>query len=175
MLSLTRKTDYALVALAYLADRWLKQQGPASARVIADAYALPLSLLMNILKELSGTGLLTSTRGASGGYMLAMPPGEISLADVVTTLEGPVRFAACSDEMVASGRGCPVGSTCPIRDPILYLHEQINGFLRNMSLEDLLRGSNGQPLANGPGQCAGTTPTKAIRSMVTQSNVVAAD
>ena len=97
MLSLTRKSDYALVALSYLGQQHaLAQETPVSARRIADQFGLPLPLLMNILKALSHAGLVTSTRGPQGGYVLSQSPEEISILDVVNAIEGPVRVALCA-------------------------------------------------------------------------------
>ena len=92
MLSLTKKTDYAVIAMCHLA---LAPQRVASAREIARSFGMPLSLLMNILKRLCVAGLVRSVRGAQGGYALARPAGQITLADLVVALEGPVRLANC--------------------------------------------------------------------------------
>ena len=84
MLSLNRKTDYALVALADMADRpdeW------ASAREIAERSDVPPALLMNVLKTLHGGGILRSTRGSRGGYRIAADLERLSLFDLVKVLE----------------------------------------------------------------------------------------
>ena len=138
MLSLTRKADYALVALAYLGHRHEQQIGPASARFIADEYKLPLPLLMNILKELASSNLLTSTRGAAGGYMLAKPPAEISILQIIEVIEGPLRVTLCSDEDAPKDKPCDVEPNCPIRKPIRRLHRKLATFLKEMSLADLI-------------------------------------
>ena len=88
VLSLTRKTDYALIATGYLAHRRRAGLGPTSARTIAEAFDLPLPLLMNVLKALSQQGLVTSTRGAGGGYELAVEPAELDLLTVARAVEG---------------------------------------------------------------------------------------
>ena len=144
MLSLTRKTDYALVALSYLGSRRRDEAGPVSAREIADRFELPASLLMNILKELGSAGLLTSTRGSNGGYELAVEPRAVSLMDVVAAIEGPVRMTTCcrtepaeaSDPTIVEP--CSLEDRCPIREPIHRLHHQIQRFLAHVTLADLL-------------------------------------
>ena len=70
--SLTRKSDYALLALSRL-DLEGPDASPVSARHIADAYDLPLPIMMNVLKDLAGAGLVNSKRGATGGYYLSRP------------------------------------------------------------------------------------------------------
>src|SRR5688500_18092438 len=79
MLSLNRKTDYALVALADMADR---PQEWASARDIAERSDVPPALLMNVLKTLHGGGILRSTRGVRGGYRIAADLERLSLFDL---------------------------------------------------------------------------------------------
>ncbi|MEM1027845.1 MAG: Rrf2 family transcriptional regulator, partial [Planctomycetota bacterium] len=125
MLTLTRKTDYALVALCHLAHRRNEEAGPVSARVIAEAYQLPLPLLMNILKELAQAKLVTSTRGASGGYALALAPDRISLLDVVNAIEGPVKLTPCCDGLPIVGQGCGLEDGCPIQGTIQKLHRRM--------------------------------------------------
>ncbi len=137
MLSLTRKTDYALVALTYLAGRRAEGDSPASAKQIAQAFGLPLALLMNILKELVQAKMLSSTRGAHGGYELAGEPGRITLLEVVTAMEGPVRLAQCADGLPIVGQGCTLSEDCPIQGPIRALHRRLNGFLAEVTLRDL--------------------------------------
>jgi len=147
MLSLTRKTDYGLVALAFLGQRQRDQAGPVSARAIAERFALPASLLMNILKELNHAQLVDSVRGKHGGYQLAGDPTQITLAEVFTALEGPLRFAACAqqlpilagpgdDDMAACG--CPIEGECLIRTPILRLHHRLQAFFEQTTLDDLI-------------------------------------
>ena len=83
MLQLSKKADYALISLAYLAER---QAQVVSAREIAARCGLPLSLLMNILKVLHQRGILRSVRGTSGGYQLAGDLECISLLDLSNML-----------------------------------------------------------------------------------------
>jgi Rrf2 family protein len=84
MLCLNKKTEYALIALGYLAQR----HEVASAREIAQAFDLPLPLLMNILKVLNRNDLLTSSRGIRGGYQVGRALGSASLYDLISVLDG---------------------------------------------------------------------------------------
>ena len=97
MLSLTRKTDYALVALAGLAEMEASASAPVSASRLAQVYALPLPMLMNVLKLLHRADLVAAARGATGGYYLQRDPGRISVLEVIETIEGPVRLAPCCE------------------------------------------------------------------------------
>ena len=131
MLTLTKKTDYALIAMAYLAER----PGQfCSARQIAKEYSLPLPVLMNILKTLNHNGLVVSTRGARGGYKIADDPIRISLARMIDAVEGPIRFVQCVGKSEAE---LCVGG-CPIRGPVLRLHRKMNEFLEAATLAEMV-------------------------------------
>ena len=137
MLALTKKTGYALVAMTHLAC--LDEDELASAREIAEQFGVPTSLLMNVLKELSAAGYVESARGAHGGYRLAVPPEQISLADLVTALEGPVRLAECITEQMESDQECTcnVMARCPIADPVHRVHRRLNDFLKKVTLAEI--------------------------------------
>lgn len=137
MLTLSRKCDYGLIALSHLA-RFPKEV--ASAREIASRYRIPLPLLMNILKQLNREGMVTSTRGARGGYRLARDPNEVSVRDVVAILEGPVRLVRCAGEG-RDGNGtqpCERVDMCPVRGSALKLHRRLEQFLGQVTLAEII-------------------------------------
>lgn len=138
MLSLTRKCDYALVALVHLAHRRAAGQPPVSARRIAEAFNLPLPLLMNILKELTRDRMIASTRGPMGGYVLAEDPEQIRLLAVVRAVDGPPRITLCTDPLPIMGQNCEIQGQCPLREPMQRLQERIQGFLAEVTLADLM-------------------------------------
>jgi Rrf2 family protein len=98
MLSVTRKTDYALVALARLAEAQGAGREVLSARRIGEEAGIPVPALMNILKDLGRGGLVRASRGALGGYALAKTPREITVARVIESIEGRVRILPCCEE-----------------------------------------------------------------------------
>ena len=132
---LTRKTDYALVALAGLAR---SGDDAASARDLAYQYNLPLPVLRNILKVLATHGLLTSSRGPTGGYRLARLPREISLAEIVTAIEGPMQLVTCcptgSDAM---DHACQLEDSCLIKLNVGRVHDRLIGFLHEVTLDQI--------------------------------------
>ena len=137
MLSLTKKTDYALIALGHLAER---SGGTLSAREIALAYQMPSALVMNILKSLHHAGLVSSTRGLKGGYRLAADLAQTSLYDLIKAVEGPVRLAECitiQDDCHEEGC-CKISRGCPIRAPIRALHGKLIQFLKDVKLADIV-------------------------------------
>jgi Rrf2 family protein len=133
---LTRKTDYALVSLAGLARLGGEA---ASARDLAEQLHLPLPVLRNILKELATHGLLVSSRGPSGGYRLAKPAHDISLAEIVEVIEGPVQLLTCcsgdGDEAVSR---CRIEDSCMIKLNVGRVHERLMGFLHDVTLDQIV-------------------------------------
>jgi Rrf2 family protein len=137
MLSLTKKTDYALIALGFLAER---NGQVVSAKQIADTFNLPTALVMNILKTLHHAGWLSSTRGTKGGYRLATDLQGVSVYDLVAILEGPVRLAECIlQQSHAHTDHCKISGACPIQTPIKTLHDRLEGFLKDVKLSDIIR------------------------------------
>lgn len=137
MLSLTRKADYALVAMAELAMRWHADAEPISAKAVAEQYNLPQALLMNILKSLAQADLLESRRGAGGGYILSRNPELISVMEVVCAVEGPMQLTPCSGSLPVVGQGCDLAGNCPISEQVQELHGRIYGFLETMTMDEL--------------------------------------
>ncbi|MCA9750590.1 MAG: Rrf2 family transcriptional regulator [Gemmatimonadetes bacterium] len=137
MFGFTRRTDYALVALAGLADE--PSPDPKSARSISERYGVPLPLLMNVLKDLVNGGIVSSTRGAKGGYSLARAPRGISVHDVVSAIEGPVSVTLCCDPAEAEPcQECSVEIHCPITHSVRRMNERIQDYLREVTLEHLM-------------------------------------
>jgi Rrf2 family protein len=131
MLKLTKKADYGLIALRHLAA------GPAgeaaSAKEIADAYAIPLPLLSKVLQKLARGGLLLSVQGTNGGYKLARNPREISALEVIRTIDGPIILTAC----FTSHKGCDQSVRCSVREPLRKVHERILAVLESISISEM--------------------------------------
>ncbi len=86
-MNISAKTEYACIALLELAANYGSNE-PVRIRTIAEAHGIPARFLVQILLQLKGAGLVSSTRGASGGYQLIKDPQEISLAEVMSLVEG---------------------------------------------------------------------------------------
>ena len=120
MLRLSKKSDYALIAMAHLAAR-PDGSGSSSAREISEAYDIPLELLAKMLQRLVRAKLLVSVQGTRGGYRLARPAAAISVADVIQAVDGPVTVTACSPD----DHACDQFGTCSIRDPLWKIKNRI--------------------------------------------------
>lgn len=130
MLRLSKKTDYALMAMVHLA---IKPGSSSSAREIAEAYDIPVELMAKVLQRLTRRGLLSSLQGTRGGYQLAKSAVGISVADVIQAVDGPVAVTACS----AHAQRCEQFEKCNVRDPLHRIREVIVSALRATTLDDL--------------------------------------
>jgi Rrf2 family protein len=131
MLRLSKKADYALLALQHLASEG--PSGVASARTIAERFHIPVELLAKVLQHLVRHGLVTADRGVRGGYHLTRRADAISVAEVVQAVDGPITFTACSPLDV----GCEQFATCTVRDPLWRVRARIVAALQQMTLAEL--------------------------------------
>jgi Rrf2 family protein len=137
MLAFTKKTGYGLMAMGYLGS--LQRDDLASAREISQRFGVSTALLMNVLKELCAAGYVSSVRGVHGGYRLARRPEEITLSDLVTVLEGPVRSAQClTGDPTAREGTCKIMDRCPVADPIHRLQRKLSDFLKTVTLAEIV-------------------------------------
>lgn len=131
MLRLSKKADYALMAMKHLALRG--DRNSSNAREIAEMYDIPIELMAKVLQRLVHGGLLLSQQGTRGGYQLARVPGQISVADVIQAIDGPVTVTACSLE---EGQ-CEQFSKCNVRDPLWRVRERIQTALGECTIAEL--------------------------------------
>jgi Rrf2 family protein len=131
MLRLSKKADYALMAMKHLATR--PDAGSASAREIAEQYDIPIELLAKVLQRLARRGLLTSHQGTRGGYRLAREVDAISVADIIQAIDGPLTVTACSTE----AENCDQYGKCSVRDPLWRIKDRILSALATCSLREV--------------------------------------
>ena len=131
MLKLTKKADYGLMALKYLAEH--PDTAALSAKDIADAYGIPAQLLAKILQQLTRKGLLKSHAGMNGGYALSKPAGSISAYEVILAIDGPFFITSCTK----GAKGCELTPSCTIKEPLARVNETIAGVLKSISILDL--------------------------------------
>ncbi len=129
MLRLSKKADYALMAMAHLALK----PGSASAREIAEEYEIPTELMAKVLQRLARQGLLTSQQGARGGYTLARTATGISVADVIQAIDGPLSVTACSTH----GDRCGQFAKCNVRNPLWRISDIIVSALSQTMVSEL--------------------------------------
>jgi Rrf2 family protein len=127
------KADYAIRAAVELAAAG---DGPVKGERLAQAQEIPSNFLENILSDLRNAGIVASRRGADGGYWRARPAAEVSLADVIRAVDGPLaNVRGVRSEQVAYQ-----GSAEKLRDVWVAVRASLRSVLENVSLADLARG-----------------------------------
>jgi FeS assembly SUF system regulator len=131
MFRLNKLTDYGIVLMAHVARS--PEDTPHTARDLAKATRVPLPTVGKLLRQLSEYGLLSSHRGVKGGYNLARDAGEISVAEIVLALEGPIGFTECS---VVKGL-CNMERSCAIKSNSQIIGDALRDALQHVTLFDL--------------------------------------
>ncbi|MEX0709146.1 MAG: SUF system Fe-S cluster assembly regulator [Woeseia sp.] len=138
MLRISKLTDYGTVVLAHLAGN---DDGFHSASEVASATGVGMATVSKLLKMLNKAGLVTSSRGAQGGYRLAQNAGDISAAAIIDALEGPVSITECS----ASDSHCDLEEVCSVGSAWQRINVAIRRSLDEISLADLARANSPLP------------------------------
>ena len=130
MLRFTKRADYGLMAIHYIAVH--DALGSVSAKRIAEEFAIPPEIMAKILQRLAKQGLLVSHNGPKGGYGLSRRPAEITVGEVIRALEGPINIVSCLEDSA-----CPQMERCNLRRPVKKLQAAIIQVLDTMSLAEL--------------------------------------
>jgi FeS assembly SUF system regulator len=149
MFRLSKTTDYGIVLLAQLASGATPGVAdpapPQNARELAEASELPVPMVSKILKALAKEGVLDSQRGAKGGYSLARVPEDLSVAEMIRVLEGPVALTDCA----AGPALCEHETMCAMREPWQVISRVVEQALAGVSLADLVRSRTGLRMRDG--------------------------
>lgn len=140
MLRLSKKTDYALISLAYVASLG---ERPASAREIAERHDIPVELLAKVLQRLAQRGLLRSQQGIHGGYLLARSAQTLTVAEVVEAIDGPLQLTVCG----TTEERCEQFAKCSIRDPLHRIRDRIISALSACTIAELAGEKPDEPVA----------------------------
>jgi Rrf2 family protein len=141
MLRLSKKADYALIAMRHLASA--PADSSTSAREIAENYSIPAELLAKVLQRLVRAKLLVSVQGTRGGYRLGRNAALISVADVIQAVDGPVTVTACSPD----DHDCDQYTKCSIRDPLWKIKNKILESLNTVSVAEMAAEAEAPPPA----------------------------
>ncbi len=140
MFKLSKKTDYALIAVKHLATH--AENGSCSASDIAAAYGISTTLLAKVLQKLAKRGLVTARHGSSGGYKLVKPAREITALEVISAIDGPLSITSC-----VTHRGeCDQTSTCTVREPLRRVNESILQVLGTVTISQMSEDPQGPAL-----------------------------
>lgn len=135
MLRMGKLTDYGIVLMSQLATKSTSQ---FSAHALADTVKMPLPTVRKVLKALTRSGLLTSERGATGGYSLSRLPEQISVAEIITAIEGPIALTEC----VSGESLCEQETHCAVQTNWTRINDAVFHALDEVKLADMLVAEN---------------------------------
>ena len=132
MIKLGKLTDYAIVVMGQLSK---ESEGVSrSAHHLSGKTGVPEPTVAKVLKLLAKESLVVSVRGAAGGYKLAKAPDRISMAEIITALDGPIALVSCVE---GSDESCKIASTCPVKGHWDPLNNAIKEALEKVKLADM--------------------------------------
>jgi len=131
VIRITKLTDYGVVIMAFMAG---EPSRLFQARELAAETAVSRPTVSKLLKKLTKNKLLTSQRGTNGGYLLALAPEKISVAELVNVLEGPIAITECN----LGNNHCPTASQCSLKAPWQRINNAITQALSSVKLSDLV-------------------------------------
>ena len=131
---LSHLADYAVVLMTAAARR--PEGARLSATELAQDTGVPLPTAQKLMGQLAGAGLLTSVRGAGGGFTLSRVAADISLADIVEAVEGPIALTMCSD---SKNHDCILDAHCRVKPHIGVVGRAVRGALGSVRLTELTR------------------------------------
>ena len=134
MIRMSRLTDYGVVLMSYMA---VHPERLHNAAELAVGARLPLPTVGKLLRVLARRDLLVSHRGVKGGYSLAQPPEDISIADIIRALEGPIALTVCT---TAPARKCEYEPRCPVRTSWQKINRAVRQALEGITLADMTGG-----------------------------------
>lgn len=132
MLVLSMQSDYALLALGYLSRA--SGDGLVAAREIAARYNIPGELLAKVLQRLAREGIVRATPGPSGGYAIARSLDDVTVADVLRCIEGPLNLVRCTGDAC-----CNLTATCDIIESMSLVQERVIEVLEKTRVSEVVR------------------------------------
>jgi len=129
---LRRNTDYALRAMVNLAGHY--GEDPVSTRDISKSEDISYQLACKLMQKLNNAGLVKSSMGPNGGFVLSRAPIKTNLAEIIDAIQGPLSLSRC----LLGENVCPKQSSCPITIKLTKLQKNISDYLQSITLDELL-------------------------------------
>ena len=136
-MQVSARADYAMRAAAELARAALEEEGPVKGERLSEEQGIPRKFMENILLDLKHSGIVRTQRGAAGGYWLAHPPAEVSLADIFRAVEGPLANVRGEFPETVEYQG----AAKPLREVWIAVRANLRAVLETVTLADLVEGS----------------------------------
>ena len=130
MLKITRKVEYALIALNHFQRQ--DKNKLTSAREMSNAYGIPAELLAKVLQKLAREEIIAGKKGPTGGYRLSVDPQSVKMTEFFEMIEGPVALMDCYFDS-----SCNHLKSCTIREPLIKINDAMRTMFDNMTLADI--------------------------------------
>jgi Rrf2 family protein len=131
MLKLSKKTEYAIIALMHMAENSYNELN--TAKEIAEQYNIPRELMNKVLQKLAKAGIIISHQGVKGGYQLQRSMNEINFNTIISTVDGPISLMDCVHLDVC---GCEQMDYCNIKTPMEFIQSELLQFFNGITLQD---------------------------------------
>lgn len=128
-----RNTDYAIRAMVHLAEN--PDDGVVPVSRISQEQGVPYQLACKLLQKLNNSKLVKSSMGPNGGFKLRKKPGDVSLAEIIEAVQGPLKLNRC----LLGKNVCPRQDKCSVRKKLSELQSHIDSFLQQTSLQELIK------------------------------------
>lgn len=138
MLRLSKKAEYGLMAMQYIAAR---PGTVVSAKEIADEYGISFELLSKVLQLLMRRDIIQSYKGVNGGYVMLLHPSSVNIADVIHAIEGRSSLVRCTEESTEEPCTCRHYDCCTIRTPMQKIQERLDKVLASMTIAEMMDGT----------------------------------
>lgn len=133
MLKFSRKVEYAIISMLYMAEQERGQL--TTTRELAEKFSIPQELVGKVLQSLAKNECISSVQGVKGGYQLAREPEDIKLVSIIKAVDGPVKVVNCVDEPESCS--CEQLKLCNMRNPMETIQLKLLNFFSSISLKDL--------------------------------------
>jgi Rrf2 family protein len=131
MLKLSKKTEYAIIALLDMAGNGQDQL--TTVRDLSQKYNIPRELMGKVMQSLAREGLIISQQGVKGGYKIVKKPGDININSVIQAVDGPISLVDCK---IHDRDSCEQIEFCNIKSPMNYIHSQLLSLFNGITLQD---------------------------------------
>lgn len=131
MLRISKKTEYAIIALVDMAGTG--NGDLVTAKDLSDRYNIPREILGKVLQSLAKSNLIDSHQGVKGGYQLVVPLKEINIKTIIQTVDGPIQLVDCA---VEDDCNCGQIDYCNIKSPMEFIQSELTKFFNNITLQD---------------------------------------
>ncbi|MDR3611476.1 MAG: Rrf2 family transcriptional regulator [Ignavibacteriaceae bacterium] len=135
MLKLSKKTEYALMAVKFMARN--AADGSVTAKEISEGYNIPYDLLSKVLQQLTHKKLVNSFQGIKGGYTLNHDPENVTLFDIISAVEPNYQITDCFQEG-STEKDCTYINCCMIRDPLAKVQKEIDKLFKAVTIQQIL-------------------------------------